>query len=300
MDELGRLRAFVRAAELGSFSAAARETRVEPSSISRAVAALEADLGAALFNRSTRQLHLTEVGAAIFERARRILTDLDEARALAADLNAVPQGLLRLNLPGAFGRLHVMPYVPVFAAAHPRIRFDVTLTDATVDLIASGADLAIRIGARAETGLIARRLAPHQRILCAAPAHLAAYPVASVEDLHRCPALLFSLQPDRWFVTDRTGRRVEIPLQGSLRANDSEALLQAALAGLGVALLPTWLIQSELRSGALIQVLPDHHASYAEGERFIWAVHPPKRVVPPKVHAFIDGLANHLGSPPRW
>ena len=300
MDELARLRAFVRTAELGSFSAAARDTRVEPSSISRAVAALETDLGAALFNRSTRQLNLTEIGAAFLDRARRILADLDEARALATDLNAAPQGLLRLNLPNAFGRLHVMPYLPVFAAAHPRIRFDVTLTDITVDLIASGADLAIRIGPQADTGLVAHKLAPHRRVLCAAPALLSAHPIDSPQDLSRSPALLFSQQPDRWFVTAPTGNRLDIALQGIFRANDSEALLQAAIAGLGVALLPTWLIQSELCSGALIQVLPDHTAGYAEGERFVWAVHPPKRVVPPKVRTFIDGFAAHIGSPPRW
>ena len=287
MDELARLRRFIRAAELGSFSGAAREARLPPSSVSRAIAALEAELGAALFNRSTRKLHLTEVGLAFLDRARRVLAELDDARAVAIDLNARPQGLLSLNLPAAFGRLHVLPFLPRFLAAYPDIRLDVTLSDAVVDIIASGTDLAIRIGALGDSRLIARKLAPHRRVLCAAPGLLAGRGAPTVPaDLARLPHLLFALQPhDRWTVIDRAGGRHDIPLAGWLRLNDSEALLGAAEAGLGVALLPGWI------AGA---------AMYAPGERFIWAVYPPKRVVAPKVRAFIDGFADFLGAPPSW
>ncbi|MDE2580714.1 MAG: LysR family transcriptional regulator [Rhodospirillales bacterium] len=302
MDELARLRCFVRAAELGSFSAAAREARVPPSSVSRAIAALEGELGAAVFNRSTRTLHLTEVGLAFLDRARRVLAELEEARAVAADLNARPQGLLRLNAPASFGRLHVMPFLPGFAAAWPDIRLDLTLSDAVVDVIASGTDLAIRIGALEESRLIARKLAPHRRILCAAPALLArSHPVTAPADLARLPHLLFALQPyDRWIVIGPAGRQHLIPLAGRFRLNDSEAVLSAALAGLGVALLPGWVAGAAVRAGTLVHLLPDHQAMFTPGERFIWAVYPPKRVVPPKVRAFIDGFAAHLGKPPYW
>lgn len=302
MDELARLRAFVRAAELGSFSGAAREARLPPSSVSRAIAALEAELGAALFNRSTRKLHLTEIGFAFLERARRVLAELDEARAVAADLNARPQGLLRLNVPSAFGRLHVMPFMPDFAAAWPDIRIDITLSDTVVDIIESGTDLAIRIGALEESRLIARKLAPHRRVLCAAPALLARHgPIATPDDLARLPHLLFALQPhDRWLLTDPAGQRHDIPLAGRLRLNDSEALLAAARVGLGAALLPGWIAGAALRTGELVRLLPDHLAMFWPGERFIWAVYPPKRVVPPKVRAFIDGFAAYLGTPPYW
>jgi DNA-binding transcriptional LysR family regulator len=302
MDELAQLRAFVRAAELGSFSRAADEVRVKPSSISRAISALEADLGAALFNRSTRALHLTEAGFALLERARVVLSEMDEARAAVAGLNARPQGLLRLNVPGAFGRLHVVPYLPRFAAEYPDIRLDVTFTDAVVDLIESGTDLAIRAGPLADNRLVARKLAPHRRVLCASAAFLALHgPIEAPDDLARRPALLFSLQPyDRWILIDRVGERHDVPLTGRVRANDSEALLAAAEAGFGVALLPHWIAGEALRAGRLVPILPAFEAMYAPGALFIWAVYPPKRVVAPKVRAFIDGFAGFLGSPPYW
>jgi DNA-binding transcriptional LysR family regulator len=302
MDELAQLRAFVRAAELGSFSRAAAEARIKPSSISRAISALEADLGAALFNRSTRALHLTEAGFALLERARVVLSELEEARAAVAGLNARPQGLLRLNVPGSFGRLHVVPYLPRFAADYPDIRLDVTFTDAVVDLIESGTDLAIRAGPLADNRLVARKLAPHRRVLCASAAFLAAHgPIGAPDDLARCPALLFSLQPyDRWILITRAGERRDVPLTGRVRANDSEALLAAAEAGFGVALLPHWIAGEALRTGRLVPVLPAFEAMYAPGELFVWAVYPPKRVVAPKVRAFIDGFAGFLGAPPYW
>lgn len=302
MDELARLRCFVRAADLGSFSGAAREARLPPSSVSRAITALERELGAALFNRSTRKLHLTEVGLAFLERARRVLDELDEARAVAIDLNARPQGLLRLNAPASFGRLHIMPFLPDFVALYPEIRIDLTLSDAVVDIIQSGTDLAIRIGELSDSRLIARKLAPHRRVLCAAPSLLDRYgPAGTPQDLARLPHLLFALQPnDRWIVIDSAGVRHGISLSGKFRMNDSEALLAATLSGLGVALLPSWCACDALRSGALVRLLPDCQATFGPGERFIWAIYPPKRIVPPKVRAFIDHFATHIGTPPYW
>ncbi len=301
MDELDRLRCFVRSAELGSFSSAARDARLGPSAVSRAIARLEAELGAALFNRSTRRLHLTEVGDAFLERARRVLSELADARAVASDLNRVPRGILRLNCPGAFGRRHVVPYLPAFAAAYPEIGLDVTLTDDTVDLIGSGSDVAIRIGALADSGLVARRLAPHRRVLCAAPEFVANHaPIETAADLARRPALLFSLQADRWMVVDPSGHRTRIAVAGRIRTNDSEALLRIAIAGLGIALLPTWIASQAVTTGTLVRVLPGHTAMFTEGEQFVWAVYPPKRIVSPKVRVFIDGFAAHIGTPPYW
>lgn len=302
MDELTQLRSFVRAAELGSFSRAASEARVKPSSISRAISELETGLGAALFNRSTRKLHLTEAGFALLERARLVLADLEEARAAVVGLNARPQGLLRLNVPGAFGRLHVVPYLPRFSEAYPDIRLDITFADTMVDVIGTGTDLAIRTGALADSRLVARKLAPHRRVLCASPGFLAAHdPIATPADLARCPAILFSLQPyDRWILVDGAGSREDVMLTGRFRANDSEALLAAALADFGVALLPHWIAGEALRTGQLVPVLPGYAAMFAPGERFVWAVYPPMRVVAPKVRAFIDGFAAHIGTPPYW
>src|SRR5271156_2183757 len=172
MDYLAAMRVFVRAVDLGSFSKAAAEGALKVSTVSRYVSALEADLSAALLNRSTRRLHLTEVGAAFYERAVAIIADVENARAAASALNARPQGLLRINLPGAFGRRHVVPHLKDFRGAYPQIRLDVTLTDATVDLIETGTDVAVRIGALADSALVARRLAPQRRRLVGSPAYL--------------------------------------------------------------------------------------------------------------------------------
>lgn len=302
MDRLTQLRYFVRTAELGGFSRAALEAGVKPSSVSRAITELESELGAALFNRSTRRLHLTEIGDTFLLRARRILDELEEAYTAASAFNARPQGVLRLNVPGAFGRLHVVPFLPQFAAQYPDIRLDVTFTDAVVDIIETGTDLAIRTGTLPDSRLKARKLAPHRRVLCAAPQFLAAYgPVETPSDLPHRPAALFSLQPsDRWVLIDEAGRREEIVCAGRFRTNDSEALLAAALAGVGMALLPSWIAGNALQTGQLVRLLPRYEAMFTPVERFVWAIYPPKRVVAPKVRVFIDDFAAYIGTPPYW
>ncbi len=307
MDYLAAMRAFVRSVELGSFSKAANEGGMKVSTVSRYISALENDLGAALFSRSTRRLHLTEAGTTFYERAAQILTDLEDARGVTSSLNARPQGLLRINVPGAFGRRHVIPHMKDFLAAHPDIRLDATLTDATVDLIETGTDVAVRIGALADSTLVAKRLAPHRRALVASPDYLAARrpPLMAPEDLRHHECLPFALQPTgSWYyrpATEPAADLVEVAVNGHLRANDSEALRDAALAGLGIALLPTWLVGDDIRAGRLRTILPDWEWLIAPGpERAIWFVYPPKKIVPPKVRAFMTFVEERFGSPPYW
>jgi len=306
MDYFAALRAFVHAVDLGSFSKAAAEEGIKVSTVSRYVSGLESDLNAALLNRSTRRLHLTEVGTAFYDHAVQIIADVEAARLAAISLNASPQGLLRINVPAAFGRRHVVPHLRDFLAAYPDIRIDATLDDATVDLIASGADLAVRIGALPDSTLVARRLASHRRVPVASPVYVAGQPpIAAPGDLARHQCLSFALQPrDAWYFrqcAEPAAVPVEIALHGRFRANDSEALLDAALAGLGVALLPTWLVGEELRAGRLVSILPDWEGLIAQGpERAIWAVYPPKKVVSPKVRALLGFLDQRFGKPPYW
>jgi DNA-binding transcriptional LysR family regulator len=306
MDYFAGMRAFVHAVELGSFSRAAAEEGVKVSTVSRYVTALETDLGAALFNRSTRRLHLTEVGTTFYDRAVGILAEVADARLAATALNATPRGLLRINIPGAFGRRHVVPHLADFLAAYPDIQMDATLADETVDLIASGADVAVRIGALADSTLVAKRLAPQRRRLVAAPAYLAGRrPVAAPNDLNDHDCLQFALQPKQaWYFHMHdapTTEPLEIAVRGRLRANDSEALLDAALAGLGIALLPTWLTGEATRTGRLTLLLPDWEAFIAAGpQRAIWGVYPPKKVVSPKVRAFLSFIEARFGKPPYW
>lgn len=304
MDYLSAMRAFVRTVELGSLSRSAAESGAKVSTVSRYIAALEADVGAALFNRTTRRLHLTEAGMTFYERAARIIADVDEARLATSSLNSRPQGLLRINIPSAFGRRHVQPHLPDFLAAYPDIRIDATFTDATVDLIDAGADIAIRIGALTDSTLVAKRLAPHRRALCASQDYLARAGMPdSPESLATHNCLAFALQPsNRWYFCEKgTAKTAEVVIGGRLRANDSEALLGAALAGLGIALLPTWLVGPEIRSGHLVSLLPEWEGNISVGpERSIWGVYPPKKVVSPKVRAFLSFIEQRFGHPPYW
>ncbi len=303
MDYLAAMRSFVRAVDLGSLSRAAQESGAKVSTVSRHISALEADVGAALLNRSTHRLRPTEIGAVFHAHALRIVADVDAMRRLAASLNDTPQGLLRVSLPAAFGRRHVMPHLAAFLDAHPAIRIDATLTDTHVDLIGAGADVAIRIGTLPDSGLVARRLAPHRRIACASPGCIARDgPVAQPADLARHDALIFSLQPTAsWHFRLASGERRSVDVSGRLRANDSEALLACALAGQGVALLPTWLAHADLARGALLSLLPDWEGSIAQDfETAIWAIYPPKKVVSPKVRAFIDFFEARFRKAAYW
>lgn len=302
MDQFAALRLFLRAADAGSFSRAAAAERCQVSTVSRAVQALEEDLGASLFSRSTRHLQLTEAGSRFREGARAVLDGLEQARAAVSSLDAEPRGLLKLNLPTAFGRRHVLPTVAELQRRHPELAVEATLTDATVDLVASGADVAVRIGALPDSALVARRLAPQRRVPCAAPALLRSIPpVAAPADLAARPCLTLALQPtDKWYFR-RGGALAEVAVAGRFNSNDSEALRDAALGGLGIALLPTWLVGPDIAAGALSPLLPDWEADVTPGpERLISAVYTARRVVAPKVRVFIDALAAHIGAPPRW
>jgi DNA-binding transcriptional LysR family regulator len=307
MDQFTALRLFLRAADAGSFSRAAALERCQVSTVSRAVLALEEDLGAALFNRSTRHLQLTEAGLLFRDGARLVLDELEQARSAVTSLDAAPRGLLKLNLPTAFARRHVLPVLADLQRRHPDLSVEATLTDATVDLLASGADVAVRIGALPDSTLVARRLAPQRRVLCAAPSLVAPHPPLSVPgDLAARPCLTLALQPtDKWYFRGSDGAhpavQAEVAVTGRFTSNDTEALRDAALAGLGFALLPTWLVGSDIAAGRLRSVLPGWTADISPGpERAISVVYTARRLVSPKVRVFIDALAAHIGSPPSW
>ena len=306
MDYFAAMRAFVRTVELGSFSKAAAEAGIKVSTVSRYITFLEDDLGAALFNRSTRHSHLTEAGKTFYDRATTVLSGLEEARSETTSLNAKPQGLLRINIPSTFGRRHVMPHMKDFLSENPNIRLDATLTDATVDLIDSGADIAVRIGALLDSALIAKRLAPHRRILVASKDYLDARPaIRKPEELPDHECLAFALQPSScWYYREpraAPGEMHEIPIGGHLRANDTETLRDCALSGLGIALLPSWAVSDDLRAGRLTAIFPELEWLIATGpERAIWAIYPNKKIVSPKVKAFIAFLERRFGHPPYW
>lgn len=302
MDMLVAMRSFVRVVEQASFSRAAALLDVQTSAVSRAVSALEKELGVDLFHRTTRSLHLTEPGTTFYRHALTVLREVDEARNAVSALQDHPQGLLRLALPDAFARLHIMPHMREFLARYPDLRLDLSLSDVRVDLIAIGADAAIRIGPMLDSALVARKLAPHRRIACASPAYLAGRPpLRRPDDLLGHDCLIYSLQPSHnWFFVDAAGKETSVPVSGRLRADDSEPLRGGALDGLGVVLLPSWLVGDDLRTGRLRHVLPEWQAMIATRPSGIFGLYPPHRAVPSKVRAFLDFLQRKFGRTPYW
>jgi DNA-binding transcriptional LysR family regulator len=307
MDYFAAVRAFVCAAELQSFSKTAQEMRVKTSTVSRYVSELEKDLGIALFNRSTRGLVLTEGGRVFREHALVALQALDDARQLTSSLNRTPQGLLRVTIPSAFGRRHVVPHLAAFMKRYPDISLDIVSADETLNMIDAGIDVAIRIGVLPDSSLMAKRVASHRRIACGSPDYFERKGTPAVpEDLAAHDSLRLSLfSDDKWSFT-RVGNTQMVPehvpveLKGRFRADDSEAVLELALAGCGVALLPTWLVSTALREGRLVHVLPEWEARTGRAEPAIWAVYPPKKIVSSKVRAFVDFYAGVIGEPPYW
>jgi len=311
MDYFAAVQAFVRAAELESFSKTANELAVKTSTVSRYISELEKDLGIALFNRSTRGLVLTEGGRLFREHVVFALQALDEAREVTSSLNRTPQGVLRVTIPPAFGRLHIVPHLPAFMARYPDIDLDIVSTDETLNMIDASIDVAIRTGVMPDSSLMARRLAPHRRIVCGSPAYLERSGTPRTpHDLSAHDALRLSLmRDDKWSFTrtsadlhsaQAAAEPVVIELKGRLRADDQEAVLALAVAGCGLALLPTWLASADLRAGRLQQLLPAWEARVGRAEPAVWAAYPPKKIVSSKVRAFVDFYAEAFGEPPYW
>ncbi|MGB3124286.1 MAG: LysR substrate-binding domain-containing protein [Pseudomonas sp.] len=300
MDYFAALTAFVEAAEGNNFSRAAERLGIKASTVSRYVKDLEQDLGIALFNRSTRTLHLTEGGQTFLMHARRVLDELEQAKAATSALNQHPRGVLKLNLPPAFARHHILPALNDFLLRYPQISVELVLDNAQVNLIHSGVDLAIRIGALADSTLKARKLSDSHYRVVASPAFCLLHPPPSTPaDLVGVPAVLgTSATGDITFVS---GDRVSPLAQGGcIRMNDLDAQLIAARQGLGFALLPDWLVARSIDAGDLVVWLPEWSIRSTERAFSLWFVYPPKRIVSSKVRCFIDFIVERLGETPDW
>jgi DNA-binding transcriptional LysR family regulator len=236
------------------------------------------------------------------ERARRILAEVEEARLSVTQLETVPRGTLRLNVPVVFGRLHVAPALADFLALHPALRVELATTDAFVDLVEEGVDLAIRIGELQDSSLVARRLAPNRRVLCASPDYLERHGVPSTpDDLSGHNCLIYKRQENRSVWRLREGGRIhEIEVGGSLLANNADALHAAALGDLGLTILPIWLVGPDIQRGALKIVLAGYQVSPGALDTHIYAVFPHSRYLSAKVRALIDFLRQRFGPRPYW
>ncbi|WP_207478263.1 LysR family transcriptional regulator [Arenibaculum pallidiluteum] len=298
MDRLDDMAVFVKVVDCRSFTLAAERLGLSKSVVSRRLTELENRLGVRLLNRTTRRLSLTEVGQAFYERATRILADVDEAEQAAGDLHAAPRGTLRVNAPVSFGVKHLAPAIADLMEHHPEMEIEMDLNDRYVDLVDEGYDVAVRIGRLRDSSLIARRLAPVRRALIGSPAYFARRGRPSHPDeltRHNCLVYTNSPVADQWsFRIDGEIRPVRVA--GSLRVNNGEILLEAVRQGIGLAILPTFIASEALKDGSAECILREFTVS----EIAVHAVYPHGRHLSPKVRAFVDFLASRFGPSPYW
>lgn len=297
MDRFAELKAFCLVAASGGFSPAARQLGVATSSVTRLVDALEARLGAVLLNRSTRSVTLADTGRSYYEEARRVLEQLDAADDAVAGQGGDIRGVLRVAAPVSFATLHIAPILPELRARYPRLVLDLRLSDEAARLVDESIDVAIRIGRiDPDSTLVARRLGSHRRLLCASPAYLASRgtPILPADLAHHDCLQLAERRVWRMRRPEGEGEAEEISIDAVLQANSAELLRQAALAGLGVAMLAHWLVRDDVAAGRLVPVLPAWEANPGPMDVALHALYQTNRRGSHKIRAFVDLLAAHL------
>lgn len=299
MDKLDDMAAFIKVVDARSFTAAADRLGLSKSVISRRISDMEDRLGARLLNRTTRKLSLTEVGQAFYERCVRIAADVEEAERAVGDLHGTPRGRLRINAPVSFGRLHLAPAIVAFLELYPAIEIDIELNDRYVDLLEDGYDLAVRIGRLRDSSLVARKLAPCRRAVVASPEYLRRHGVpAAPDDLTRHNCLLYTnvATAEQWQFADEDGGVRAIKVGGSMRANNGDLTCAAAVAGMGIAILPTFLCGASLAAGQLTALDLKLHTA----DSGVYAIYPQNRHLSSKVRTFVDFLVARFGATPYW
>jgi len=293
LPDLEGLAIFAKVVETRSFAGAATELGLSKATVSKAISRVEARLGARLFNRTSRRFALTDAGRALSERAARILAEGESAENEALAQSATPRGLVRLAVPMSFGLTRVAPLLPEFLAAYPEVSVDLHLSDATVDLIGDGFDVALRIAVLPDSSLVARRLCGVARHTVAAPAYLERHGRPSHPfDLatHKCLCYAYLATPDVWHFTNAAGEPASVRPGGPLRVNNGDAMMPALLAGLGIAVLPDFIVREALADGRLETILTDW--SLPQGALHL--VMPSAGPRPARVEALVAFLTRHL------
>ena len=297
MDRFDSMRIFLRVAEIGSFAAVARQMDVARSVITRQVAALEAHLGVKLIARSTRSLTLTSAGSAYLESCREILNLVEAAESGLADERQEPRGLIRLSVPLSFGLRHLSPLLMDFSVTYPEVITEIDFTDRRVKLVEEGLDLAIRITQRLEPLDVARRIGSSHLVVVASPEYLRRHgePRHPRELAERECLIYLPAQQEGWpFLVD--GVTEVFPVRGRMRANNGDALLEAAIRGLGITAQPSFLTAAVIEAGWVQPILRD----YPMPELGIYALLAGNRYVPQRVRVLIDYLAERIGVRPYW
>ena len=297
MDRFRALRVFSQVVETGSFSSAASKLGLSATAASRHVAELEAHLQTRLLNRTTRRVSLTESGRAFYERAVQVLADLEEAEREASRAAVVPRGTIKLTASVNFGVRHVAPAIAAFLAAHPGVRFDVSLSDRIVDLVEEGFDLGVRIGAPGSDNIVARSLGETRLVPCASPAYLAAHGAPrEPEDLaqHNCFTYEYVTPRNLWRFRDPSGAERSVRVSGNLHSNNGDLLAEAAVRGAGIVFEPAFIVGADVRAGRLVPLLQD----FVPSPMPIYVVYPSRKHLSAKVRVFVDFLVQRFGESP--
>jgi len=288
---------FLEVAHRGSFAEVARALRMDPSSVSRAVSLLEREVGARLFQRTTRRLALTEAGEQFLARIEPIMAELKEAQVEVASSNSQPRGRLCLSASVAFGQICLMPLVPLFMERYPEIDLNLKFTDRNIDFVSDRVDLAVRLAPSVEADVVGTKLMSTRYRVCASPDYLRrAGPITAPSDLADHPAICFDL-PDyrrRWIFRDQAREEIRVGIHPRLVISSILAVRDAALAGLGPTLLTEWLIRDDLEAGSLVDVFPDHDVTATGFDTAAWLLYPSRSFLPRKTRVAIDFLRQRL------
>ncbi|BCL74864.1 LysR family transcriptional regulator [Jeongeupia sp. HS-3] len=298
MDRFAAMQVFTAVVDAGSFVRAAERLAQSTTAVSRQLAELEAHLGVRLLQRTTRTMSLTEAGRLYYEQCVSLLAELLEAEAAVSHASRIASGVLRVNAPVSFAVRHLAPLLPQFRAQQPQVGIELTVNDRVVDLVDEGFDLALRISRQAlASTLIARPLAPIHVAVCASPAYLARFGTpASPRDLgrHQCLGYSYTDRGMSWEFAGTPPQNIEV--NGFLRANNGDVLVEAAIAGAGIIAQPSFLVGDALRDGRLVRILATHPLP----QYTAWAVYPSRRFLSAKVRSFVDFLGAAWGEVPPW
>lgn len=300
MDRLDDIKLFLRVLDMGSISAAARSLDISVAVASQRLKRLEGEMRVRLLHRTTRRLHPTPEGLELAEQGRALVEDLD---ALVSGLRrgaGTVSGTLRVTMPSSFGNQYISPLLPEFMATYPDVRLSMNLNDELLDLVGAGFDLGIRVGVLRDSALVARQLTSNRRVVCAAPAYLRRHgtPLTPADlAAHECLLLVGNGGPQNvWRFTDSKGNEISQRVGGRFESTQGELIRDAAVAGLGLSLHSLWHVHEQIDRGDLKVLLPD----YPIPMTYIHAVMPQRRLIPPRVRAFIDFFAERLGDHPPW
>lgn len=299
MDRFENMETFIRVVEAGSVSGAANRAGIAKSAVSRRLKELEEHLGVQLFHRTTRRMNLTDTGRVYYHQCVRILEDVLEAESLTSQAHGTLKGKLKVALPSTFGLMHMGPAISDFLQEHPQIEFELDFNDRTVDLIQEGFDLAIRIAMLPDSSLIARRLAPIKHVLCASPSYLEKHGTPqALEELVNHQCLVYSLVHDseHWIFNSANGEAEKIKIYPYLKSSSGDFLRCAAVDGLGIVQLPSFIVFEEMKQGTLVKLLSEHTKSDLNA----YAIYPQTRHLSHRVRAFVDFLVERFKGMPYW